>query len=402
MSVLIALIVDHLLILSPSPAAAMLGYPLIPLLSIAAVLVSLQGADCTMTFYALAVGQGDSSIIQCPNGKDILILDMGASPPRFDSKDYVNSILKNKFGAAQSGKNIHILISHSHTDHYDYFNGVLDSDLLANVRIFIMGGNYSGYNVNFRKWLEANLDDRMYMINDQGKCFGNSNCSLTKPPTGKVANLRSKRSILAGKVSDPWQFCPSSDVKFTVLGANIGTNPNGESVILKIQYKSWSMLMSGDFENATPQKELMNFYTDSSIFKSNYYKVAHHGAWTDKKPNTPALLDLIQPARVYISQGYPSLSKFHHPNSVTIDHLRNLTSIVSIDPTTNAPFVYWVDDGKKKGVVTMKGMDRAIYETCRSIVSKKEVCEDIHITSNGQTDTTEYVSVPSVYYRTVA
>ena len=353
-----------------------------------------------MTFYAMAVGQGDSSIIRCPSGKDLLILDMGASPPRFDSKDYVTSVLKNKFGAANSNTNIYILVSHSHTDHYDYFSGALDSALLANVRAFIMGGNYTGYNKNFRAWLEQNLGDRLYMINNQAKCFGNSNCSLTKVSTGDLADFRTKEEVLAKKANDPWQFCSgSTDVKFTVLGANIGTTPNGESVILKIQYKSWSMLMSGDFETVTPQKELMNHY-DSSILKSNYYKVAHHGAWTVKKPNTPALLDLIQPSRVYISQGYPSLSNFHHPNSITIQHLMNLTSIVSIDPSTNAPFAYW--DNDKQNVVTMKsGMNRAIYETCRSIVSNKEVCQDIQITSTGSSDTTSYVDVPSIYYRTV-
>ena len=353
-----------------------------------------------MTFYVVAVGQGDSCIIQCPNGKDVLILDMGASFPRFENHTYVNYLLKETFRANQSGKNIHILISHSHTDHYDYFKATLDDDLLPNVRAFIMGGNYTGYNKDFRAWLEQSLGDRRYVINNGVKCFGNSNCSMTQLSTGKLADFRSKEDIAAKKTSDPWQFCSgSSDVTFTVLGANIGTNPNGESVILKIRYQSWSILMSGDFENVTPQKEIMDHYAPSK-FKSDYYKVAHHGAWTAKKPNMPALLDLIQPSRVYISQGYPLLPKYHHPNSVTIEHLRNLSSIVEIDPSTNAPFVYW--DGDKSDVVTLKGgLNRAIYETCRSIVGEKEVCNDINITSNGHSDSTAYVDVPTKYFITV-
>jgi len=364
-----------------------------------ALLLLVVRVECTMTFYAVAVGQGDSCIIQCPNGKDLLILDMGASPPRFDNKSYVTSLLKQKFGAAQSGKNIHILVSHSHTDHYDYFRYVLDADLLPNVRAFVMGGNYTGYNKDFRAWLEDNLGDRRYVINNGMKCFGNSNCSMTQLSTGKLADFRSKEDIAAKRTSDPWQFCSGDDVTFTVLGANIGTNPNGESVILKIQYQSWSMFMSGDFENVTPQQEIMNRY-DASMFKSNYYKVAHHGAWTTKKPNIPALLDLIKPARVYISHGYPSLSNFHHPNSVTIDHLKNLSSIVEIDPSTNAPFVYW--DSDKEDVVTLKGgLNRAIYETCRSIVNGEEVCQDIQIISDGHSDTTAYEDVPRMYFRTV-
>lgn len=362
------------------------------------LLFSVHLVKAKMTFYAVAVGQGDSSIIQCPNGKDLLILDMGASPPRFAQKIYLTSVLKEKFHAADAGMNIHIVISHSHIDHYSYFREALDSELIANIRGVVLGGNYTGYSKNFRLWLEENFEDRVYVINNQVRCFGNTNCSLTSTSTGDLADFRTRAEITAGKPSDPWQFCPGdSDVTFTVLGANIGNTPNGQSIILKIQYKSWSMLMSGDFEMVSPQQMLMDRWPVST-FKSNYYKVAHHGAWTPKKPNIPDLLNLIQPQKVYISQGYPSLSKFHHPNSVTIDHLKNVSSIISISPSTNAPFVSWDDENDR--VVTLKsGMNRAIYETCRSINTHNntEICQDIMITTDGQKDTTEYVDVPIHY-----
>ncbi len=356
------------------------------------LLVGMVSAD--MTFYAIAVGQGDSCIIQCPNKRDLVVVDMGGTSPQYIVPGYITHLLKDRFNAAGSGKSIHIVVSHSHTDHYSYIARAIDSELLPNVREVILGGNYTNYGKTFRSWLESNVDN-VYTINNQLKCFGNTNCTLTSRQTGEVVQLRRKGR--GGRVSDPWQLCSSSTVKFTVLGANIGNTENGQSIILKMKYGSWSMLMSGDFEMVTPQYELMQKWPASTI-QSTYYKVAHHGAWTDKKPNTPDLLSIIQPKKVYVSQGHPYLSKFHHPNAVTINNLLALKSIVSISPSTNKPFVYW--DSDKENFVTMQqGMDRAIYETCRQYVASNnsQVCQDIMITTDGRSDKTAYMYVPSQY-----
>lgn len=354
-------------------------------------LAALVSAE--MSFYAIAVGQGDSSIIQCPNRKDIIIIDMGATQPQYIDPSYVTYLLKQRFQADSSGKNIHIVVSHSHTDHYSYIHRAIDAPLLSNVREVILGGNYTNYGKTLRTWLESNVDN-VYTINDQKKCFGNANCTLTSSRTGAVAEVKRGNGVLA---SDPWQLCSSTTVAFTVLGANLGNTENGQSIVLRMKYGSWSMLMSGDFEMVTPQEELIEQWPASSL-KSNFYKVAHHGAWTTKKPNLPQLLAVIQPQKVYVSQGYPSLSKFHHPNSVTIQNLLALKSIVSIDPSTNMPFVYW-DDEKQVPVVNKNGMDKAIYETCRgyNTTSKWQICQDVWIRTDGKADETVYMDVPPEY-----
>lgn len=348
-----------------------------------------RGAD--MSFYAIAVGQGDSCIIECPNGQDIVIIDMGATQPQFINPDYITFLLKQRFGAASSRKNIHIIISHSHTDHYSYLTRALDSDLLKNVQEVILGGNFANYGRTLPKWLKQNVKN-IYTVNNEEKCFGNDKCTMTSPKTG--APVEVLRNGVA--VSDPWQLCGSS-VEFTVLGANIGNSENGQSIVLKIRYSSWSMITSGDFEMVTPQKELMQMWP-ASTFKATYYKVAHHGAWTDKKPNLPDLLNLIQPQKVYISQGHPELSKFHHPDIQTYENLIALNSIQKISASSNAPFVYWDDDSQD--YVTLKaGLGRAIYETCRQYFpgNGTQLCQDIWIKTDGNLDTTTYVTVPSSY-----
>lgn len=345
-----------------------------------------------LSFYAIAVGQGDSCIIACPNRRDFVIIDMGATQPQYINPNYITYLLKERFNAANSGKNIHILISHSHTDHYSYLTRALDSDLLQNVRQVVLGGNYSNYGRTLPGWLQQNVKN-VYTVNNQRKCFGNDKCTWTSPTTGApVEVLRD-----GAKVSDPWQLCGSTTVKFTVLGANIGNSQNGQSIVLKVKYSTWSIITSGDFEMITPQKELMAAWP-ASTFKAVYYKVAHHGAWTDKKPNLPDLLNLIQPQKVYISQGHPKLSKFHHPDTQTYQNLIALNSIVKISPGFNSPFVYWDDDSAD--YVTIKaGLGRAIYETCRSYFpgNNTQLCQDIWIRTDGHLDTTTYMTVPSQY-----
>ena len=376
-------------------------FRLISFLLLAVLMLGLVRAD--MTFYAVAVGQGDSCIIQCPNRKDIVVLDMGATVPQYVKQPYITYLLKERFQAASSGKSIHIVVSHSHIDHYSYIPKAIDSELLPNLKEVILGGSYNGYGKSMHEWLESSVKN-VYTINNENKCFGNSQCTPTS------TNLRTRyaatnfsrkfeNATISQKyvgVSDPWQFC-GSDVQFTVLGANIGSTPNGKSVILKVKYNSWSIVMSGDFEMIGPQQELMEKWPASTL-KSNYYKVAHHGAWTAKKPNIPALLNAIQPQKVYISQGYPSLSKFHHPNSTTITNLLALNSIVKIDPNTNKPFVYW-DSSKEEVVVMKSGMNRAIYETCRIFNSgnQTQVCQDVWIRTDGRQDETLYMDVPKEY-----
>ena len=354
------------------------------------VLLPAGLASINMSFYAVAVGQGDSCIIECPNHRDIVVIDMGARAPQYVTAAYVTYLLKERFHAAKGGMRLHVIISHPHIDHYSFMTRALDSDLLVNLQEVILGGKYADYSVKARSWLEDK--GNVYTVNNEKKCFGNSNCILTSAKTGLP--------MLHDGKHDPWQLCSNDTrVNFTVLGANIGTksNINGQSIVLKIQYSSWSMLTSGDFEGVTAQKELMKMWP-ASAFKSTYYKIAHHGAWTDRQPNMPKLLDLIQPKKVYISHGSPCLHGYRHPNISTYEHLVALSSIakINISSGSNNPFVYW-DMVNKKCVPVEGGLDRAIYETCPQFIfsNKTQVCKDLWITTDGEADEMVRVAVPS-------
>ena len=353
-----------------------------------------QASGSSMTVYAMAVGQGDGNIILCPNSKDVLIVDMGAKNPIFNTRDYGTYLLKEKFGVVSQKKNIHIVVSHPHNDHYNQLTWAIDSELIPRVSEIVLGGSISDYSRYFVKWLSGSSFP-VYTINNGTKCFGNDQCMWTKAVFPSISSSKRVKRATSG---DPWQFC-GSDVTITALGANIGITEdlNMKSVILKLVYKQWSLLMSGDFEGKRQQTELLNRWPNE--LQSTYYKVAHHGSWTaEYEANLPELLAKIRPKRVYVSHGYPSLSTYHHPNCQTLQHLMALGTIDTVKGGLNTPYVCW-NDTTNSVLTSPVGDGYAIYETCRMEKSSKQVCKDIMIETDGVNDQTHFVDVPSKYIR---
>ena len=359
-----------------------------------------------MTVYAMAVGQGDGNIILCPNGRDVLIVDMGAKNLIFNTRDYGTYLLKEKFGVVSEKKNVHIVVSHPHNDHYNQLTTAIDSELIPRVSEIVLSGYIKDYSKYFVKWLnESGLP--VYTINSGAKCFGNDQCSWTKvefPGRSASSSKHLNRAVSGASAGgDPWQFC-GSDVIITALGANIAIteNLNMKSVILKLVYNQWSLLMSGDFEGKAQQLELVNHWQDN--LQSTYYKIAHHGAWTaEYKANLPELLARIRPKRVYASHAYPSLSSYHHPNCQTIQHLLALGTIDSIKGSLNTSPPYYVcwNDTRRSVMMssTEEGDGYAIYETCHEEKGGKQMCQDIVIETDGVDDQTKFVDVPAKYVR---
>ena len=357
-----------------------------------------SGSPSSLTVYAMAVGQGDGNIILCPNGRDVLIVDMGGKGPVFNTRDYGAYLLKEKFGVMSRNKTIHIVVSHPHNDHYNQLTTAIDRELLPRVSEIVLGGYVSDYSGYFVKWLSG-INVPVYTINSGRNCFGNDQCAWTKAEFSatRSSSERLKRAAMSG--SDRWQFC-GSDVTVTVLGANIATtsNFNMKSVVLKLVHKKWSLLMSGDFEGKHQQMELIQRWPNQ--LQSTYYKLAHHGSWTDAyEANCLELLKRIRPKRVYVSHGYPSLSRYHHPNCQTFQHLLDVGSLDTIKGGLTAPYVCWNDNTSSVMTCPLEGDGLAIYETCRRERSGRQMCQDIMIVSDGFNDKTRYIDVPAKYIR---
>ena len=356
--------------------------------------VSEQGGDRNLTVYAMAVGQGDGNIILCPNGRDIIIVDMGATRCKYTNNSYGGYLLK-KLGALNM--NIHIVVTHPDADHYSFLPASFPNDdkLTKSIKEIVLGGSYKAYEEKkrFRPWLRSmSRIIPVYTVNNGDECFGNSACRWTPVSTAAIKKTKKPPS------KDLWQFCGDS-VHITVLGANICgktrcNNKNGHSIILKLVYKEWSLFLSGDFEGKDQQNKLMNRWSQPML-QSTYYKVAHHGSWTKQQVNLDSLLQKIRPKRAYVSQAHPVMTycmNFLHPRCEVFDGLID----AGIDGIDSSPPVFCWND-KFRRIEQRTGY--AIYETCRQYDTALDlqICQDIVITTDGYSDHTTYVSVNSRY-----
>ena len=379
------------------------------------------GVDRNLTVYAMAVGQGDGNIILCPNGRDVLIVDMGAKKAsQYSNKTYGAFLLK-KFKGVEKPVNIHVVITHPDEDHWNFLPMLLDDDQL---RRRVQGIVIGGIDANlmdcvpydkctpFTDWInKIRQKVPVYTVNDGKECFNNSDCTWT--PTDSIdGGVHRYLSETSGSTrNDPWQFC-GKDVSITVLGANIcppsprkhgycvdRENKNAKSIILKLVYKEWSLFLSGDFEGKPQQKRLIRQWSHApSMLRSTYYKMAHHGTWNSKEANSVKLLNAIRPKRAYVSHGHPitTFCLYGHPRCEMIDDLLDVGSIEKLNTSTKDSFIICAQN--KTGNYEQR-WGYAIYATCRGYDSKfdRQICHDIMITTNGHVDYTTYVDVPEIY-----
>lgn len=275
--------------------------------SLTAELFHSLGGNGNLVILAVAVGQGDCTIIYCPNNNDIVIVDMGASPGgQYTSAAQMSAYLTSYFGKHKDAK-MYNLVTHPNQDHYNYFPTVM-ANLADHVGGFALGGapQPSSYG-KFGTWLESAFKNKLYVINKGLPCYGNSQCSIKSPD---------------GKTQLNPQFCGSSSADFVILASNLGTTINSKSTVLKVQYGGQSVLLPGDFETEQAQVDIVNQYHSTNGLQSTYYKIAHHGA--ERFANFDVFLQAINPRAAFVSQMHPSEYSCHHPRREAILRLQNV------------------------------------------------------------------------------
>ena len=310
-------------------------------------------ANTQLQLLAYAVGQGDCTIIACPNN-DLVIIDMGSTDGTTVTAEYINGQLKDYFAVHTSSK-MRVIVTHPHTDHYNYFQTGLDR-LVSYVDYFILSGQYSQYGT-FKSWLDGlvnngSLDpNKINVINQGNKCFGNTDCKVS--PKDKTT-----------PVIDPQSLCGDDPtVKFTILAANLGSTTNSQSAVIKVQYDTpmITVILPGDFETQDAQDELVNHYQGTTEMQANIYKIAHHGA--SRLANFQTFLNAIQPQVAFVSQAYPSTNNAH-PRCDAIEGLLGIGSIKAVQHDTNlhSPFACGI---AAKTPHVYNRWCHAIYATCR-------------------------------------
>ncbi|HEV2884543.1 MAG TPA: ComEC/Rec2 family competence protein [Pyrinomonadaceae bacterium] len=92
-----------------------------------------------------------------------------------------------------------------------------------------------------------------------------------------------------------------------------GNLPNANSIVVRLDYGNFSMLLPGDAEDQTEHRML----TKDANLRANILKVAHHGS---KYATSKDLLDRVKPEVAIVSAG--EWNRYGHPSQVVLDRLR--------------------------------------------------------------------------------
>lgn len=95
---------------------------------------------------------------------------------------------------------------------------------------------------------------------------------------------------------------------------------NNNSIVAKLIYRNFSMLLTGDIE-AVAEEEILKEYKNLNILNSTILKVAHHGS---KSSSTQNFIEKVNPKIALIGVG--KNNTFGHPNEGVIERLEKINA----------------------------------------------------------------------------
>lgn len=231
-----------------------------------------------LTFTMLDVGQGDGLFFRGPNGNTYLV-DGGSSDVEHLGKYRIEPFLKSQ----GVGELDYVFLTHGDVDHY---SGVVDmierQDVGVKIRTLILSSNYKE-DTALRKLTACakKAEIRVFIMHADDE-------------------IVEENMILRCIQPNHWD---------KQLEGNEG------SMVLEIEYKKFSMLLTGDVE-AEGERRLIKRIKDKEY---DVLKVAHHGS---KNSTTEAFLQVVQPKIALISAGKEN--SYGHPHQETLLRLEKV------------------------------------------------------------------------------
>ncbi|EKD63821.1 MAG: hypothetical protein ACD_51C00189G0002 [uncultured bacterium] len=225
-----------------------------------------------MHVYFLDVGQGDSILIKTPSDK-IILIDGG---PGTEVLTELNSVLPF------FTKKIDLLVlTHPHADHVEGLAPV--TERYAIDKALITGVEYE--NEYYEEFLSNLSDDET---------------------TVYFANEMTDFSFDDGVFVDVLY-------PFESIDGRSFDDLNDSSIVMRISYNDWSVLLAGDIGKSV-ERELVS---NGAILDSDVFKASHHGS---KNSNSSYFLEAVSPNIVVVQVGE---NDFGHPTEEAIRNFEN-------------------------------------------------------------------------------
>ena len=269
---------------------------------------SIKAPGPILAVTVMDVGQGNSSLIQTPQGHHILVDGGGfAELSAFDTGKYILApfLWRNKIDTLD-----YIILSHPESDH---LNGLIYILQNFKVHTFIKNADMRETEA-YKKLMETCKKNRI---------------RIWEPSERGESLYLGETAVIFLEAADHY--------------ASIDLNNN--SLVFKISYKGFSMLFPGDIlstrEELLAKENRLNLH--SKIMLS-----PHHGS---SSSSTEIFLDKIMPKSVIISCGRNNQYKFPHP-----DILKRYNDMgIRIFRTDRDGAIFISSDGLEHGIKTHKG-----------------------------------------------
>ncbi len=317
--------------------------------------VSVLSIRAQMRVHLINVGQGCATLIEFPCAA--ILVDAGGENNQFcSSSDSLKAYLDDFFARRQDLRHTLqcLYLTHPHADHTRGVALLLDPPFV--IKNAVTDGLPASSSSGQAKLHEAVQD---------AEENGNAGDDIGFQPVN--VNLLGT-SGLTNDIIDP-VVCPGSTnpvirVLWGTTPVNPGwpltkfQNPNNHSLVLKIEYGTSSVLITGDLEEDA-QRAMLTKYRTSAILHADVYVAGHHGSGNG---TLPELLRKIKPKIVLIGVGDPnhhtpmSAFDYGHPNKKNLDSMQKRI-------TTARPPIHVKVGKAEESFVSNYLVSKAVYAT---------------------------------------
>lgn len=261
--------------------------------------VSNAKIDSEFSVHFINVGQGDCTLIKTPDGN--ILIDAGENGYETTVLEYL------EIQGVDSLK--YLVATHPHSDHIGGVAEVLDAVPTENIIMPRLSKTNTPTTTTYEKMLTA--------IRNSG---------------AKVISAKPGNEYSCG------------GAQFTVLAPyEQDENLNNMSVVLKLTYKGYSFIFSGDAEKEV-ENQILKAGCDIS---ADVYKGAHHGSSTS---NSKKFVRAINPTYAVLS--YEEGNSYGHPHRETVD-LFNNEGITYYSTADYGTIIFTVDENQLN-ILTIK------------------------------------------------
>ena len=278
-----------------------------------------------MRVHLIDVGQGCATLVEFPCGA-ILIDVGGESDPLFHSLDSLKAFLNDFFDRRNDLHNTFqcVYLTHPHIDHTRGVSVILDSPYI------IKNAVTDGLEHGSGKFGQIKLHRAAQ--NSEADADSTNDIGLEAITTKEIGSAG-----LTDRIIDPVN-CSGTDPVIRILWGTSTINPgwadsdfndeNNHSVVIRIDYGTSSLLITGDLETAAIH-DLVTKYHGTSLLDADVYVVGHHGS---KNGATQELLDQVTPEIALIGSGDTTRKlaftawDYGHPNKGILDMLQQSVS----------------------------------------------------------------------------